>query len=332
KAFILPAWNPIDQTMGLAPCWLDYESDYPRIGCHPFFHPIFNRRVFGKIASRLALLVIAYEFLLTWFVLLPFETLFVSRWTSYFFTFLTLYFLVNVVFHYYAARFVSPGRPVYSRKAPICDQCRVHKPPNANHCMVCNQCFINKDHHCIWIDNCVAAGNLHHFYLLICFLAAGGWFWVLFSARAYVIHQFHTDDKLQFCNTTVAESSTAQFLCSISDNFVRNCIILTFVFNLLMTAHFTMMSLSYFLIISNQTTKLWMIKYGFPEKFTHLPYKRTDFNDVWKEFLGLRRGRTFWRHVLLPSVYKPNMPFLEEDESTNYEREPSEIVIDVQHH
>lgn len=34
------------------------------------------------------------------------------------------------------------------------------QPPNAHHCRVCNVCIIKKDHHCVFLNNCVAVGNM----------------------------------------------------------------------------------------------------------------------------------------------------------------------------
>eukprot|EP00826_Nyctotherus_ovalis_P058283 TRINITY_DN7998_c0_g4_i3.p1 TRINITY_DN7998_c0_g4~~TRINITY_DN7998_c0_g4_i3.p1 ORF type:complete len:256 (-),score=27.38 TRINITY_DN7998_c0_g4_i3:288-1055(-) len=38
----------------------------------------------------------------------------------------------------------------------VCNLCNCVKPPNAHHCTTCGRCIIRLDHHCPWINNCVA--------------------------------------------------------------------------------------------------------------------------------------------------------------------------------
>ena len=45
-------------------------------------------------------------------------------------------------------------------KARFCETCLIERPPMASHCKACDHCVKNFDHHCIWVNNCVAKRNV----------------------------------------------------------------------------------------------------------------------------------------------------------------------------
>ncbi|EFA82297.1 putative ankyrin repeat protein [Heterostelium album PN500] len=49
----------------------------------------------------------------------------------------------------------------------ICPTCLINRPIRSKHCPSCNQCNARFDHHCIWINNCVAANNQSLFIALV---------------------------------------------------------------------------------------------------------------------------------------------------------------------
>jgi|EP01049_Picozoa_sp_SAG25_P011554 hypothetical protein len=50
-----------------------------------------------------------------------------------------------------------------------CNTCRLLRPPRSHHCRVCDICVVRFDHHCVWLNTCIAAKNLRWF------LAFVGW-------------------------------------------------------------------------------------------------------------------------------------------------------------
>ncbi len=59
-----------------------------------------------------------------------------------------------------------------------CDRCTVIKPDRAHHCSVCGSCVLKMDHHCPWVNNCVAFNN-YKFFILFLFY---GFFYCVYVA------------------------------------------------------------------------------------------------------------------------------------------------------
>lgn len=67
-------------------------------------------------------------------------------------------------------------------RLPWCDVCDNLKPPRAHHCSTCSTCVVEMDHHCVFLHNCVGAGNIANFIQLLVSLLAGTGFVTLYSA------------------------------------------------------------------------------------------------------------------------------------------------------
>ena len=49
----------------------------------------------------------------------------------------------------------------------FCVHCFIRKPLRSKHCRRCNRCVAKHDHHCPWVNNCVANNNIRHFFIYI---------------------------------------------------------------------------------------------------------------------------------------------------------------------
>lgn len=60
------------------------------------------------------------------------------------------------------------------QKYSWCRTCEIIRPPRASHCSSCDQCVLRFDHHCPFVNNCIAQRNYHYFvgFLLSILIAA----------------------------------------------------------------------------------------------------------------------------------------------------------------
>lgn len=96
-------------------------------------------------------------------------------------------------------------RPVlHSTREFRCVDCDLPKrPPHAKHCRHCEKCYLRFDHHCVWLDSCIGAGNHLSFLLLLVFVAFHGLYFIsiglFFSATLHGAALLH----VVLCTTAV---------------------------------------------------------------------------------------------------------------------------------
>lgn len=107
------------------------------------------------------------------------------------------YLLINIVFHYFKAVFTCPGKPPQRtpleeiRGAVVCKKCVEPKPPRAHHCSICDCCYLQMDHHCPWMNNCIGFYNHRYFVSFCVFMWLGTVYVSLSSFDLFNFHFYH---------------------------------------------------------------------------------------------------------------------------------------------
>ena len=53
----------------------------------------------------------------------------------------------------------------------FCPQCKVKITSiHTKHCIICDDCFEEFDHHCFWVDNCIGKNNFGLFFIFLCLI------------------------------------------------------------------------------------------------------------------------------------------------------------------
>lgn len=85
--------------------------------------------------------------------------------------------------------------------ARMCHICKCLQPPYSKHCRQCDRCVRGFDHHCVYIHNCIGAGNRTVFVLLLVSLVLTGLLYMLvilltLHAQNWTLTALHTANLL----------------------------------------------------------------------------------------------------------------------------------------
>ncbi|XP_063027651.1 palmitoyltransferase ZDHHC4 isoform X3 [Melospiza melodia melodia] len=148
---------------------------------------------------------------------------------------------------------------VLFQRGLVCPTCTLEKPARSKHCSVCRACVHRFDHHCVWVNNCIGAGNAGLFLLYLLSLTATAGAVAAVTAALLVrvlllssaLHGTHLDAQGQERPLGIPLLVQHLFL-----TFPRIVFMLGFVIllTLVLGGYF---SFSLYLALTNQTTNEW---------------------------------------------------------------------------
>ncbi|CAD6994351.1 unnamed protein product [Ceratitis capitata] len=227
----------------------------------------------------------------------------------------------------------------------ICKKCSLPKAPRTHHCSICNKCVLKMDHHCPWLNNCVGFFNHRYFFLYMAYTTIGClyliifgfeigfkylWYehgerWieseplegqpVKFNLSGHIIPVTHAleydDDVLLPAKHALPTPPNSAEDGNIYTEGKRHAIIFMTATNVTAALALGALTVWHAMIITRGETSIEALinqeeteRLGKENKTYVNPYN-FGARKNWKLFLGLVRGRSFWRCVLLPSWHKP---------------------------
>lgn len=107
-----------------------------------------------------------------------------------------------------------------------CLTCNIVRPPKTSHCVICDNCIMNMDHHCFYISNCVGERNRKYFILFLIY----GFFVSLFciiTSSYHVLYTFVIQKKYKYLTLLLFKKYYIQII--ISFLFMLSGVVILFV-------------------------------------------------------------------------------------------------------
>ncbi|XP_039490572.1 palmitoyltransferase ZDHHC16 [Drosophila santomea] len=224
----------------------------------------------------------------------------------------------------------------------MCGKCIAPKPPRTHHCSICNRCVLKMDHHCPWLNNCVGYGNHRYFFLYMTYTTLGCLFLILFGLEighkylwlehgenwteieplegqpvkfnlsGHIIPVTHPHEYDEFMLPPAVHNLPTPIVDTDAASPGRRRALWFMAFtNVAVVLALGSLSIWHAKLITRGETSV-EAHINEAERKRHLQQQRIYINPYnfgtkknWKLFLGLVRGRSFWRTVLLPSWHKP---------------------------
>ncbi|UMM40008.1 hypothetical protein L5515_016809 [Caenorhabditis briggsae] len=275
------------------------------------FTPMVNAanssmRQIGKFLVFFVYFISALLAFTSFFIIIPYEQLYKPGWLLITLGVFGIYFLINIQYHYYKARTIAPVANPGEEGDEFCDKCNYWKSDRTHHCSVCERCIYGMDHHCIWINQCVGSHNHRHFFLFVANLTLAASVIIFAGFQSFYDHLFMEYSQYTFCTTILEHAPLQDIICEY-DGFARTAVVFSYLLSGILLVMVGGLTFWNFYLISIGCTYIDYLKRSGNKKKQQTLRNRLNkgFKSNWKNFLGLRRNRTFFRCVIIPTTLPP---------------------------
>ena len=96
----------------------------------------------------------------------------------------------------------EPLSKLFDNGTYVCVKCRIPKLKGTVHCIVCNACCKDFDHHCFWLNRCISKRNLKLFKFFLILLFLGNIYFSISNLISFFISDdnFKNNDETIECN------------------------------------------------------------------------------------------------------------------------------------
>ncbi|KHN85060.1 putative palmitoyltransferase ZDHHC16 [Toxocara canis] len=273
------------------------------------FLNVFVKRGLGKVLCFLVYVLLAVVISSEYLIVLPYESHMRPSLLVPIYFFIGIYLVINIFYHYRKACTVDPGKPDPSDAHPRCRRCENYKPKSTHHCAICDRCVLHMDHHCIWINQCVGLRNHRYFLQFVIFVWISQCLVLFSNYNAFWEHlaTIHRPQSAPFCVEQLEMAPWRDWLCSNMAEFVNSCVCFDYGLAILLFLVLGGLGGLNVYLISIGETLIDFIQ-DTDERNSQPNWRSCNdigFKRNWLRFLGLKRGRSFVRNILLPSSHAP---------------------------
>uniref|UniRef100_A0A8R1DS94 Palmitoyltransferase n=1 Tax=Caenorhabditis japonica TaxID=281687 RepID=A0A8R1DS94_CAEJA len=264
-----------------------------------------SMRNIGKFLVFFVYFISTFLAFTSFFIIIPYEQLYKPTWFLALLGVIGFYFLFMIQYHYYKARTIPPVQNPGEEGDAFCEKCNYWKSDRAHHCSVCERCVLGMDHHCIWINQCVGLHNHRHFFLFIANLTLAASIIIIAGYPSFYDHIFMETSENTYCTTILDNAPLQNVICDY-DGFARTSVVFCYLLSgilLVMVGGLTMWNV--YLISIGCTYIDYLRLTGTKRKTNARKRLNKGLKSNWKNFLGLRRNRSFFKCVILPTALPP---------------------------
>jgi len=168
-----------------------------------FFKPDISKKTLCSNKNMILFIVLHLViFILVFFIILPY-------FNSNFFSSVYIVVFCVVFILYVILSFSNPGKMVNNEFKDLldivekgneiedfCPNCLVRTQYRSKHCLVCQQCIDEFDHHCFWVGNCIGKKNYTLFFIFLIYILINTFFNIVVNIY-YLITEIQNEETLE---------------------------------------------------------------------------------------------------------------------------------------